>query len=364
MRKPRLQPGFPRAKGERTPRPTEMIDLTLAALGGAVQDHCSQRQTADGDRLFQLQTLPAQWQQALLAIGTSKQPIDPSTGRALPNWPTSPVPSLSQLATAPAVGLRTGPISQTICLDFDGTEAWRTFRELFGRDATDLPRSIAWTSGKPGRCQMAFHLPPRLADKLNGKRRKVGTLELRWWGAQSVLMGHHPETGRYHWLDGCAPWEVTLADFPATLLDLVPSVSSKPARHEQAPHVAGLVVPLEQFITMRSRILIEQGSPEGQCNSDALTLSLDLVGAEVWVKAQGGAVERSAQELFDDYCRQCPQTIHGKPFDWRAMQARFDGAVKRCPTPPTPDHKLIERLAYHRRMATRRTTRRGLEVAA
>jgi hypothetical protein len=42
------------------------------------------------------------------------------------------------------------------------------------------------------------------------------------------------------------------------------------------------------------------------------------------------------------------------------MQARFDGAVKRCPTPQTPEHKLIERLAYHRRMAARR----GLEVAA
>jgi hypothetical protein len=345
----------------RTPRPTEMIDSTLAAPERAAQPHCSQADKADGNRLFQLQALPAKWRQALLAIGTSKQPIDPSTGRALPNWPTSPVPSLHALMAAPAVGLRTGPISQTICLDFDGAEAWRTFRELFGKDAADLlPPSISWTSGKPARCQMAFHLPPRLADKLNGKRRKVGTLELRWWGAQSVLMGHHPETGRYHWLEGRAPWEVALADFPPALLDLVPSISSKPARQEHAPHVAGLVLPLEQFITLRSRILIEQGSPEGQCNSDALALSLDLVGAELWVKAQGGTVERSAQELFDDYCRQCPDRINGKPFDWRAMQARFDGAVKRCPTPPTPEHKLIERLAYHRRM----TARRGLEVAA
>jgi hypothetical protein len=338
-----------------------MIDSTLAARERAAQPHCSQADKASSDRLHALQAIPGQWRRALLAIGYDKQPIQPSTGRALLNWPTSPVPSTAELLRAPAVGLRTGPLSETLCLDFDGAAAWATFRELFGKDAAELlPRTISWSSGKPARCQMAFHLPHRLAEKLIGKRRKVGALELRWCGAQSVLMGHHPETGHYYWLEGQAPWEVPLADFPPALLDLVPAVNSKPARQEQAAHVAGLVVPLEQFITMRNRMLIERGSPEGQCNADALSLSLDLVGAELWVKAQGGAVERSAQELFDTYCSNCPDRINGKPFDWRAMEARFNGAVKRCPTPPTPEHKLIERLAYHRRMAARR----GLGVAA
>jgi hypothetical protein len=49
-------------------------------------------------------------------------------------------------------------------------------------------------------------------------------------------------------------------------------------------------------------------------------------------------------------------------FDLRAMQARFDGAVKRCPSPPTPEQKLRERLDFHRRMASR-TSRRAQGVA-
>lgn len=337
---------------------------TIAAPISGAQLHGSHRQTHGGDRTFELSTLPQQWQRALLCIGRNKQPID-ALGRCLTAWLSSPVPSIGQLLQAPAVGLRTGRISQTLCLDFDGPEAWHTFRELFGGSARELlPRSITWTSGKPQRCQMAFCVPASAAPLLKDKRRKIGALELRWEGQQSVLMGHHPETGAYRWLDGRAPWQCQLATFPVELLALVPAVSARPAQvaPQVAPHVAGLVVPLEQFITLRSRVLIEQGSRAGQCNSDALALSLDLVGAEAWVKAQGGRVERSAQELFDDYCRQCPERINGRPFDWRAMQARFNGAVQRCPSPPTPEHKLRERLDYHRRMASR-VSHRTQEVA-
>lgn len=347
-----------------------MFGPTLAAPVEALQPHCSQPQTAVSGRLATLKTLPKQWRCALLAIGRNKQPID-DAGRCLNAWLTSPVPSMAQLLRAPAVGLRTGQISQTLCLDFDGPEAWETFREVFGGDAERLlPRSVAWTSGKPGRCQVAFHIPASAFPLLEGKRRKIGSLELRWEGAQSVLLGHHPETGSYRWMEGKAPWQCELATFPLELLALVPAVNARPTqvgRHVAphvvaSPHVAGLVVPLEQFITLRSRWLIENGSAEGQCNADAIALSMDLVAAEEWVKTQGGRVERTAQELFDDYCRQCPDRINGRPFDQRAMQARFDGAVKRCPAPPTPEQKLRERLDFHRRMASR-TSRRAQEVA-
>ena len=369
MRKPPLAWGLPGVKGVKLPKTNQMINATVAAPMEGAQVHCSQPQTVVSGRLATLKTLPKQWRCALLAIGRNKQPID-DAGRCLNAWLSSPVPSMAQLLRAPAVGLRTGQISQTLCLDFDGPEAWATFREVFGGDAKQLvPRSVAWTSGKKGRCQIAFHIPASAFPLLDGKRRKIESLELRWEGAQSVLLGHHPETGSYRWMDGCAPWQCELATFPLELLDLVPAVNARPAqvaphvtRHvAPSPHVAGLVVPLEQFVTLRSRWLIENGSSEGQCNADALALSLDLVAAEEWVKAQGGGVERSAQELFDDYCRQCPERINGKPFDLRAMQARFDGAVKRCPSPPTPEQKLRERLDFHRRMASR-ASRRALEV--
>ena len=347
-----------------------MISASIAAPVRAVQPHGSQPENAGGDRLTTLKALPQKWQQALLSIGRHKQPID-ATGRCLTAWLSSPVPPMAQLLQAPAVGLRTGQISQTLCIDIDGAGAMATFQELFkGKPREVLPRSIAWTSGKPKRCQIAYHIPASAAALLQGKRRKIGDLELRWEGAQSVLLGHHPETGSYRWVRGCAPWEVELATFPLELLALVPDVHARPRQTQVigrvTPHVAGLVVPLEQFVTLRSRLLIANGSAAGHCNADAIGLSMDLVAAEVWLKAQGVGVERSAQALFDDYCRQCPDTINGKPFDWRAMQARFDGAMVREATPPTPETKLLERLDYHRRAANRtdRTQRHPLEAGA
>jgi hypothetical protein len=50
-------------------------------------------------------------------------------------------------------------------------------------------------------------------------------LEIRWLGQQSVIDGHHPDTGRYSWLHGMAPWECPLAAAPDWLLD-----SLKPPR--------------------------------------------------------------------------------------------------------------------------------------
>lgn len=328
---------------------------SVAAPTRAVQDHFSNSKNADGNRAYALSSLPWQWQRGLLAIGRHKQPINPRTGRALEDWPTAPVPPAALLLNAPAVGLRTGPLTATLCLDFDGEQAWAAFEETFGAAAALLlPATVGWTSGKPHRCQLAFGIEPQHQLLLKGKRRKVGALELRWSGAQSVLMGHHPETGSYQWLEGCAPWEVSMAPFPLELLDLIPS--NEPIRRQfnaEPAQVSGLVVPLEQFISMKSRILIANGSGEGQCNSDALALSLDLVGAEAWVKAQGVGTDTTAAELFYGYCRQCPEMVNGKPFDWRAMQARFDGALRRNPCPQTPEAKLFERLAYHRRMANR-----------
>jgi hypothetical protein len=45
--------------------------------------------------------------------------------------------------------------------------------------------------------------------------------------------------------------------------------------------------------------------------------------------------------------------VNGRPLNRQAMQARFDGAVRLQPTPPTPEHKLIERLNYQKRQAAK-----------
>jgi len=339
-----------------------MTITTLTAPHGAAQQQCSQSHASSTVRLQTLESLPHDWRKGLICIGRHKQPIDPRTGGPLANWPSAPMPALRDLIEAPAVGLITGTRTNCLCLDFDGEAAWQVFEQLFGGKAKELlPQTIAWTSGKPMRCQAAFKIPLSDQELLVSKRRKIGALELRWNGQQSVLMGHHPETGAYKWLKGKAPWETSLATFPIELLGLVPSVAAAPARPRASRAGFGLVVPLDQFITLRSRAILASGSAAGSCNSDALALSIDLVAAEAWVKAQGASPDQTAEEAFYDYCSRCPQTINGKAFDWRAMAARFNGAVARCPEPPTPESKLLERLAYHRRMAARNARQ---EVAA
>ena len=80
---------------------------------------------------------------------------------------------------------------------------------------------------------------------------------------------------------------------------------------------------------------------------------MDLVAAQAWLMAQRVGTDRTAQDLFDEYVRNCPDRINGKPLNIRAMQARFDGAIRLQPAPPTPEYKLIERLNYQKRQAAK-----------
>jgi hypothetical protein len=219
-----------------------------------------------------------------------------------------------------------------------------------------LPDSLQWTSGRDARRQVAFFVAPEHHHLLETKRRKIDDLEFRWENAASVICGKHPLTAGYKWLEGYAPWEQELATLPLELIEKIPNCREAPERliTNYQPNVYDLVVPLDQFITYASSVLIRNGSNEGCCNDDALRLSMDLVAAENWLMVQGVGVDISAQALFDQYVDACPDRINGRPLDRKAMQSRFDGALRRNPTPPTPEHKLVERLEFQKRQAARR----------
>ena len=159
-------------------------------------------------------------------IGDNKAPIDPKTGRAADNWQNKPF-SLQQIAAmngvVKAVGLISGPHSETLAVDFDGPGSDLTFKHHLERDVAELPPTVAWTSGKPSRQQMAFRVPMKWWHRLKGKRNLTldgnGTVELRWSNHQSVVTGHHPETGAYRWVDGCGPSEQQFAVAPEWLLE-------------------------------------------------------------------------------------------------------------------------------------------------
>jgi len=333
-----------------------MTGLMVARPGAHTQVSCISTPANFQERRRTIASLPEIWRKALLAFDGNKRPICPLTGRPLADWPNAAPPSLSELLAAPAVGLRTGLLSSTLAFDFDGVESWKTFRRLFGGEPWHvLPPSIAWTSGRVGRRQVAFFIAPEHHHLLTGKRRKIDDLEMRWENAASVICGKHPLTNGYSWIEECAPWERTLATLPLDIIQKIPDnkiAPEKPIGNYQ-PIGYDLTVPLDSFITYASSQLVKHGSAEGCCNDDAIRLSMDLVAAEAWLRVQGVGTDRTAQDLFDEYVSNCPDHIGGKPLNTRAMQARFDGAIRLQPGPPTPEHKLVERLNFQKRQAAK-----------
>jgi hypothetical protein len=352
---PLAKGGF-QGKGNTPPNQFAVTAPTIAPQAGGVQHSRISTSANVHERRRTIQSLPVAWRKALLAFDGQKRPICPASGRLLADWPNASPPSFEQLLRAPAVGLRTGSSSGTLAFDFDGPESWKTFRRIFGDQPWNvLPPSISWTSSRKGRRQVGFFVAPEHHHLLENKRRKIDDLEFRWENAASVICGAHPLTNGYKWIDGCAPWEQSLATLPLEIIEKIPENKNAPEKPigNYQPIVYDLVVPLEAFVTYASSVLIKNGSNEGCCNDDAIRLSMDLVAAENWLMAQKVGVDRTAQDLFDEYVGNCPDRINGKPLNIKAMQNRFDGAVRLQPTPPTPEPKLIERLNYQKRQAAK-----------
>ena len=168
----------------------------------------------------------ADWQ--LIPVGPSKRPVDPATGANLNDWThtTYDVDGIVALARrsphVKAVGVVLGPPSGVIAVDFDGEGSEAAFAEVFGRPSTDLPATVAWSSGRPNRRQMAFRVPFDAWEHLRGRRYWQASdgrivLELRGAGHQSVIAGQHPDTNGYQWVN--SPADHRVADAPEWLLE-------------------------------------------------------------------------------------------------------------------------------------------------
>jgi len=183
-----------------------------------------------------LLALPTDWR--LVRVGKNKAPIaDKWLDDAAEIISPDDAASMNG-SSPPAWGLRTGPVSGVVVLDLDG-EGWdESFQKITGHPITDLPATIGWTSGKPGRSGHAFQVDPewwphlrnrvpfsrpwRKGDPLGkgGIQQPVTLWELRGDRHQAVIIGAHPETGRYSWLPGRSPQEISdPAPAPDWLLD-------------------------------------------------------------------------------------------------------------------------------------------------
>lgn len=236
-----------------------MDQVVAQAKGGSMSFPSSK----DGI-LAELQTYPAEWK---LTPVKDKRPYRRE-------WQTEQPLSVDVIATellsgkARGVGIRSGRVSGGIlCIDFDGHSALNKYLQLSGGVAP--PLTIGWTSGKPGRWQLGFQVPPEQWDAIATKKIQTGWdsngkatefLEIRWDGTQSVLPPSiHPETGCYHWLPGQSPQECEVAPVPEWILGVAkPEPKYQPAeRVETDPS-------LDAWDIRNFAYLLDDYSPDGR----------------------------------------------------------------------------------------------------
>lgn len=114
-----------------------------------------------------------------------------------------------------------------IALDLDGASAQSKIKEL--SDGQPLPKTVAFSSGRPGRCQYLFLIPEEFKNTIRTKKIKTGIkgddgkieqVEFRYHNLQSVLPPSvHPTTGQYHWVSSCAIDETQIAIAPTWLIE-------------------------------------------------------------------------------------------------------------------------------------------------
>lgn len=312
------------------------------------------------DLLAQLQALPDDW--ALVAVGPNKRPYQDA-------WQDNPLDKPQAAAEitagrAKAIGVLSGPPSNGLLfVDHDGISATEVLEKI-GAPLSDLPKSVAVTSGRDGRFQIIYRVPPEYWPAMRGRRviksgktdaeGKAEQLELRWTGHQSVVIGAHPSTSGYRWLKGRAPWEQPLADAPLVLIELLlntPEPEPAPLLTTRQPlpppPTTGGTLSLLDFITRDSRELVESGGTPGSWNDDQLRLALDLCGTEAWILAKGHRPDISARDAFQAHIAAArPKALD---FDDRKAWGRFDGAAALNPHPGTPEDRLQDRLRYHTR---------------
>ena len=183
--------------------------------------------------LKQLSNIPSDW--ALLPLDGNKIPTDPQSGLPLSGWSSHPgycINDIQELSPK-AVGVLLGPVSGgLIAIDFDGAGSEEKFQGIYGRPSSDLPKTLAWSSGKPERRQEAFIVDLDWWEMFHGGKswrdeQENTVLELRWRGQQSAFAGAHPETSGYYWLDGCSPNEFPEATMAPDWL-LMPLIDGEP----------------------------------------------------------------------------------------------------------------------------------------
>lgn len=256
----------------------------------------------------ELRGVPSEWK--LIPVNGQKQPIAPQTGYPMKDWQHQSgydVDGIGALnSVVKAVGVLHGPKSGGLMVvDFDGVDARRAFQETFKLGVIALPKTISWTSQREHRRQYGYRVPEEIWGELRGKssikalgneKKDSADLEL-FWNLQSVIVGAHPESDGYVWVEGCSPMDVEWAEAPSWLLDPLRKLTKEKASTNTTKHesICGRDLKL-------AREILQKGLQPAQKFSNY----------ETWL-AVGMALHHTSEEakqpdaLLDDYIAWCQE---------------------------------------------------------
>lgn len=239
----------------------------------------------------------------------------------LPDWPAKATADEELLAELLAsypncnIGLRLGPGSGLIDIEYDSEEGKRTAERLFTGCVTPT-----YTSRR------STHRLFRYTDQLPAKPwLKAEGLEIRigaGGGAQSVAPpSRHPDGTLYQWVDGLSIYEVDPAEVPPQVMELIRAAELAPT---QAPSSAAAVS------AAKDRATLLQGVPEGGRNNALASLI-------------GGWLSRLSDSEFED-----PDTLSDV-----LIKAHGQNALNQPPLP------ITEVETVYRSILKRETQRRA-----
>ncbi|MGI2907698.1 bifunctional DNA primase/polymerase [Tolypothrix sp. VBCCA 56010] len=259
-----------------------------------------------------LELLPSIW--ALTPVDGNKRPYRDNWQKEAPISRDAIVRELK--GRARGYGIRTGEVSGGIlAIDADGHAAEALLQEM---SKGDLPDTIIWASGKPGRRQLAYLVPQEYWQVFKTTKFKTGVkgdddkeqqLEFRWSGLQSVLPPSvHPETGAYHWVR--SPQDVEIAECPMWVIEMMlnrnrPAPSVSEPKFKQPPTKYTDKPPLEIFLGNKDLDLIVNGAGDGSRNDAAQKLSLNLVATARRLYELGIDYQGAARVLYERFCANC-----------------------------------------------------------
>ena len=255
-----------------------------------------------------LELIPPDWK---LVPVKGKRPI----GRGWNERPYTPLQLSTWIASnrCTGFGLLTGTqVNEghfVLAVDQDGAVAALELEELC---STPLPKTVGFTSGRPGRCQWLLEVPGEIAPTLHTHKLKGG-LELRWTGLVSVLPPSiHPKTRKpYRWLPGCSPGECAIAVAPDWLVQLM-----------SAPATGATETTVQQLVPTRPPLAPVTSTDPIVAYLLSLLAPWRVDDYREWIRV-GMALKSHSEELlplWDAWSRQSPKYKPGEcASKWRSF---------------------------------------------